>query len=1017
MRKIILIILITLIGFSAGFAQGKVRGKISDRTGETLIGVTVSLKSSPDVGVTTDLDGNYSLMINDSTSQTIVITYVSYAKIEADVHVLHGEVVIKDFVMESATKDLGVVEVVTKASKAKDYYMENLKKNSSSTIDYISSETMKKTGDASVVSAIARVTGVSTNSGGFITVRGIGDRYVKTTINGNRIPTLDPFTNNIKLDMFPASLVDNIIITKTASADLPGDWAGAYLSVETKDYPEQFALSIETQVGYNTQSTFKDVISSERSSTDWMGYDNGLRAHDHSQFQSANITPNQYQTFVALGLGSYYQSIGVTGWNDGAYNNLYFRLGLVQLGLLAPALINNTAAVTAATTAFNTGPYKAEAFSTLNAGAAKTGQSFPDNWNTTTRKAPLDFSQSFSVGDQLMFLGKPLGFVAGFRYGTATVYDPNSIAQRPSQGTSNIESTKDQQASRETNGWSALINVAYKLNTNNTVSLMFMPNLTGENKVKSEYEHDNTQSAITIDQRYESRKQNVYQFKSEHYLPSSKIKIDLNASYTKGISDTPDFKDLTYNANLQTNSFSIDPLSNPINRYYALLTDNLFDSHVSAEIPLGNKPGLPRKLKIGGAYQADKQKNDQYNYLLGKGSDPNAPKLTNTDLNSFFNLNQFGLSNGTDFNGVPFSILNWYYIENNIPTDHTFGTSNISAAFIMADYTIVPRLRVSGGVRVEHTNTFTDVDRFDSLGLAADDPRRYYQTGVAPATPGVLNEINYLPSANVICKLKNSEEAPINVRLGYSENIARPSIRELSNTTTFDYELQAPVMGNPNLKMVHIKNYDFRIESYFKNKDNVSLSVFYKDFKNHIELEQSEVFTWINVDKSRAMGVELEGRKSITKHFEVRANITLVQSTTTFVRTRTSYGGVTQTTYYEDTVTRPMFGQAPYIINGIVSYNSDSLGLTATLSYNIQGPRLVIGSDNPSIKDIYEMPRNLLDFKVSKKLGKHFSVSVTVKNILNSYVTRKYKYDDGYDVTYDRYRWGTIYLLGVLYKI
>ncbi|HOO09492.1 MAG TPA: TonB-dependent receptor plug domain-containing protein, partial [Cyclobacteriaceae bacterium] len=78
------------------------------------------------------------------------------------------------------------------------------------------SELIKKTGDANVTAAIARVSGVSTN-GSFITVRGIGDRYIKTMINGMRIPTLDPFTNNIKLDIFPSSLVDNIIITKTAS--------------------------------------------------------------------------------------------------------------------------------------------------------------------------------------------------------------------------------------------------------------------------------------------------------------------------------------------------------------------------------------------------------------------------------------------------------------------------------------------------------------------------------------------------------------------------------------------------------------------------------------------------------------------------------------------------------------------------------------------------------------------------------------------------------------------------------
>src|SRR4030095_3337513 len=135
----------------------------------------------------------------------------------------------------------------------------------------------------------------------FITVRGIGDRYVKTTVNGSRIPTLDPFTNNIKLDLFPASLVDNVLITKTASPDIPGDWAGAYISVETKDYPDELEINMESSFGYNSLSTFQEVISSQRSNTDWLGYDNSLRDYDHSQYVNAIINPSQYEQFVALG--------------------------------------------------------------------------------------------------------------------------------------------------------------------------------------------------------------------------------------------------------------------------------------------------------------------------------------------------------------------------------------------------------------------------------------------------------------------------------------------------------------------------------------------------------------------------------------------------------------------------------------------------------------------------------------------------------------------------------------------
>ena len=119
-----------------------------------------------------------------------------------------------------------------------------------------------------------------------------------------------------------------------------------------------------------------------------------------------------------------------------------------------------------------------------------------------------------------------------------------------------------------------------------------------------------------------------------------------------------------------------------------------------------------------------------------------------------------------------------------------------------------------------------------------------------------------------------------------------------------------------------------------------------------------------------------------------------------------------------------MLGQAPYVINGMVSYNSDKLGITASLSYNVQGPRLVIVGAS-SIPDVFEMPRNLLDFKASKSLGKHFGLSLKVFDILNApfrrsyYIPKDYNVKDGsgYIVDFDKYTWGTSYTFAVTYKL
>ena len=1023
MKKAVLVFLVNFILCSFSYSQGTIRGKVTDENGETLIGVTIVLKTDMSKGTTTDLDGNYSFKITAATPQVLVVSYISFQTVEELVNPLNEEVLIKNFVLPSAAKSLIEVEVVSKQIKAKEYYMENIKKKSATTIDYVSSETMKKTGDNNVTAAIARVSGVSTN-GSFITVRGIGDRYVKTTINGAQIPTLDPFTNNIKLDLFPASLVDNIVITKTASPDLPGDWTAAYISVDTKDYPEEMAVNIETTIGYNNQTSFKNVLANQTSTTDWLGYDKNFRDRDHNSFVNVNVQPTQYQELAAIGLADFYKAMGVTqSWAEGtSAGETYFKLGLVELGLLSPALFNDPIAVTNAKNAYLNGPYKDDAYRIINANAASSGKSFPNNWNTFSKRAPLNFSQSFSVGNQGKLFNRTIGFIAGFRYGSSIQYDPNSISQRTilsdldSDGNPLTDQRINQQFVKYTNGWSALINVAYKYSLNHSISLLFMPNFTGINNIRDGVDVNENfiyYYTFTKSQFYEQRKQMVYQLKSEHYFPKPRLKVDLHSSYSRGKSSAPDFKNLEYYADRNL-AYQFDKTLGSVRRDYRYLSENIFDSKLFAEFPINEKSGLARKIKFGGAFQNINKKFDQFDYFL-KLNNGASYEIPNNDLDQYFSIDKFDIQTNS-LNGNHQSI-DLFYERFDGPSNHTIGHSNIAAAFILLDYALFPALRVSGGVRAEKTEIFTDVFKYDSLGYKKNDPRRRPPGESFVVNPGSISRINYLPSINIIYKLRNNELAPINLRLNYSKTIARPSIREYSETIVRDYELNADVFGNADLKMVEINNYDLRLESFFKSSESVSISFFYKDFKNHIEQVNSNIgFTWTNAEKSRVLGIELEGKMKITKRLEFRANVSFVDSRSEIIEKQLSVSNGIRTWYPTDTVTRKMFGQAPFVINGILSYSLDSIGLVTTLSYNVQGARLVLTSTDGA-PDVYEMPRHLLDFKVSKKIGKHFNVSLTVRDILNSPIKRSYKYDEGYLLDFDSYRYGTNFILGISYKL
>jgi hypothetical protein len=999
-------------------SQGIIKGKVTDEKGEAVFSVVAVAVEDQSILCQTDFEGNFELKFPTSNEYTLNFVLVGYKTGIEKVKLLNNEVKHMDVSLYTAGYFAKELEIKAKTNKSFDTYMEKFKINSATTIDFISSETMKKTGDQNVVNAIARVSGVSTN-GGLITVRGIGDRYVRTTLNGSRIPTLDPLTNNIKLDIFPSSLVDNIIITKTQSADLPGDWSGAYISVETKDYPDKLTVNVESQFGYNAQTTFKDFITSDRSKTDWLGFDGGLRTRNTDGLLVPNLDPSGYQQMVALGLGDYYTQQGIQGWQDGnAQADTYFRMGLVQLGLLSASQFNDPSAVQHARDQYNA-TYKPQAFNVINPNGTSYNNGFNNNWNTKYRKAPMNYSQSFSIGDQRMLFGKELGFIFGFKYGSAVRFDPNGISQRVGDESLGFPFDRQDNAkiSRETNSISALLNVAYKLNKNNKISLLFMPNIIGNNDVASyeemhmgiSYQEANVSRNIF----YEQRKQMVYQYSSQHFIPSIKLKLDVNASYTDGKSVAPDFKATQYMQVLNFDSivsYQFSPTAGDgIRRYYRNLDENIFDGRVGGEIPLKSaKEGLVRKIKFGGATQRNYRKIDNDEYRLFAGNDLNVAPLTDGDLDSYLSPDKFVIQNGT---------VDYYYKHFDFDRNHSFGHSNVEAAYALTDFEINSSLRFSGGVRAEHTDIFTDVDKYDRLGYGYNDIRRENVGGFAFVNAGKINQWNFLPSGSLIYKIKSKSAAQSNLRLNYSQSVARPSIRELSDAAIFDNEFRTLIYGNSDLKMVHITNYDFRGETYFANGDNISVSLFYKDFRNHIEMGfGSSGITWDNIDRSTVKGVEFEGKKQLGKHFDLRANLTLVQSRAQFVRKDMQIIDGVKVFNIVDTIYRPMFGQAPYLFNTILSYSDEPSGITATLSYNVQGPRLVIAGSVKGRPDVYEIPRNLIDFKLSKNIGKHYVASITIRDILNAPVRRAYKLPSGY-VDYDNFRYGTNYLISFAYKL
>jgi hypothetical protein len=286
----------------------------------------------------------------------------------------------------------------------------------------------------------------------------------------------------------------------------------------------------------------------------------------------------------------------------------------------------------------------------------------------------------------------------------------------------------------------------------------------------------------------------------------------------------------------------------------------------------------------------------------------------------------------------------------------------LNAGFLQFDNAFSPRLRAVWGLRYEN---------FDQIvgSVKQSDPRHVHtQVG------------DFLPGANLTYRLNPRT----NIRLSGSQTVVRPEFRELSPFAFYDFELGATVVGNKKLQRTKVTNFDLRYELYPRAGELFTIGVFYKYFKDPIELYfntsgagSSNTFNFANVDHAQGYGIEFEARKKLdftaaTKNFTITSNVSYI------------YNRVTGAN-----VSRPMQGQSPYLVNLGLQYDVEPKGFSATLLFNRIGRRILfVGnlqqSTGVGVPEIWEAPRSLLDLQVAKKiLGKKGELRLNISDILS----------------------------------
>lgn len=368
-KKLLSIAILVLAFTSICKAQtGKIAGKVSDKaTGETLIGLTVGVQGSTK-GASTDIEGRYSLALPAGT-YNLTFKYLGYqTKTITGVTVAEGKVTSLDVIISETTSQ-SLKEVVVTGSFKKETVgaLYAQQKNAVSISSGISSEQIKKSPDRNTSEIIKRVSGASIQDNKFVIVRGLNERYNLTMLNNSILPSSESDRKAFSFDVFPSNMIDKVVITKTATADLPGDFAGGIVQIETKDVPDANFVEVSFGTGMNSVSTGKDFTSNGQSAMNWLSFTNktrklpanipsplGIRQSTDEQKVGYTLdlgNPYKPQTSIALPTQNHQVTLGLrkdlkSGGNLGSVVSINYRNSMTLIDFVRTDFDDPTALTT-----------------------------------------------------------------------------------------------------------------------------------------------------------------------------------------------------------------------------------------------------------------------------------------------------------------------------------------------------------------------------------------------------------------------------------------------------------------------------------------------------------------------------------------------------------------------------------------------------------------------------------------------------------------------------------------------
>ena len=581
------------------------------------------------------------------------------------------------------------------------------------------------------------------------------------------------------------------------------------------------------------------------------------------------------------------------------------------------------------------------------------GKQMRNAWAPQQVSAPLNVSFQANGGFSGRLFGKIVGGTLGIIYNKTNRY--LKLINRSNSLSNNVFSVNydlNDDRYQQDVSVGALGSLSFQINTKNKISVKSIINVNTANTVTRrngiDYTRDEEETGTEL-----NFKENTFftgQLMGEHNI-LNQLKLKWYGAFNILDGYIPDQRRILYSRSSNTqNPFRLI-ISNTLSqqsgsRIYQNLSDYIYTTGGDLTYTIGKK----QTLKGGYMLQVKDRLYDAKLFANYITTDNDALRLLPADV--VFSPENFG--NGTDdkFGFDAIKGRNFRYLANTI----------LNAGYLQIDNELSKAIRIVWGLRIEN---------YDQLvgSVKAWDPRHTH-----------TKVTDYLPGVNATFKLNTKT----NIRVSGSQTVIRPELRELSFLNLYDFELNASVQGNPLLKRTKVTNADLRYELYPRAGEVFTIGVFYKYFNKPIEQIFNEgsggasTFNFQNPEKATSYGSEIEFRKKLDfseglKNFTFHANASYVHSRIKDARFN---------------VDRSLQGQSPYTVNVGLLYDLEKQGLSATVLYNRIGERIYLVGDLSSgagSPDIYEAPRSLLDFQVSKKIFRNKGeLRLNVSDLLNS---------------------------------